>query len=115
MPRSRLRLAMLRATVVAGTSTSMPSSPLRLARLRTSSVPVAPLSTRIPSPRLPVTTLRETTLSSGTVGASSTDTKMAGPRPRKDVTHDRLFHSVASCRSARLGVAITADVLRIIE
>jgi hypothetical protein len=35
-------------------------------------------------------------------------------RPREDVAYDRLCRAVASCRSARLGVAITADVFRII-
>jgi hypothetical protein len=35
-------------------------------------------------------------------------------RPREDVVYGRLCRAVASCRSARLGVAITADVFRII-
>jgi hypothetical protein len=35
-------------------------------------------------------------------------------RPREDVAYGRLCRAVVSCRSARLGVAITADVLRII-
>jgi hypothetical protein len=49
MPRSTLSLATLAVTLVAGLSTSMPSSPLRVAMLARSSVPVAAGSTRMPS------------------------------------------------------------------
>ena len=62
---------MLRVRVVAGASSSMPSSPLPMARLRTTRVPVAPLSTRIPLARLLLSKLPEMTVSRGAAAASS--------------------------------------------
>jgi hypothetical protein len=50
MPRSPLRFVVLAVSVVAGDSTSMPSSVFRFATLRARTVPAAPASTRTPLP-----------------------------------------------------------------
>jgi hypothetical protein len=64
IPRSRLRVAVLAVRVVAGLSTSMPSSVFPFARLRVSTFSVCPGSTRIPSPSLAISALLEMRLRS---------------------------------------------------
>ena len=71
----------MRVTVVPAALTSMPSWPLSLALLRSSSVSVAPPLTRMPSLNLLFATLCEMTFRSEVPYDSSEVTKIAGPVP----------------------------------
>jgi hypothetical protein len=72
-------------------STSMPSSPLPMARLRTTRVPVAPLSTRIPLARLLLSKLPEMTVSRERPPPPALVTKTAGPRPPMKLLRDDTY------------------------
>ena len=80
MPRSPLRFALFRVSVVAGLSTSMPSSSAPKAPLRSTRLPVAVASTRIPSSPVRSTSLSRTTLSSAVPVASGSNRPSRGCR-----------------------------------